>query len=98
MLKPLDARVVVSKPPKEEMSSGGIILPDTVNEQGQTAVGKVEQVGPGSRNMNDGQPMPMDVKVGDKIVYMKFSAIEIEDSGVEYFVVSERDIVAIVEN
>ena len=98
MLRPLDARVLVKKPEREEQTASGIILPDTVSEQGQTAVGKVEQVGPGSRNMNDGQPMPMDVKVGDKIVYMKFSAIEIEDSGVEYFVVSERDIVAIVEN
>ena len=98
MVIPMDARVVIKKPSREEMSSGGIILPDTVNEQGQTAVGKVEQVGPGSRNMSDGSPMPMDIKVGDKIVYMKFSAIEIEDSGVEYFVVSERDIVAIVEN
>ena len=98
MLKPLDARVVVSKPPKEEMSSGGIILPDTVNEQGQTAVGKVEQVGPGSRNMNDGQPMPMDVKVGDTIVYTKFSATEIQHKNVDYSVVTERDIIAIVED
>ena len=98
MLRPIDARVVVKKPEREEQTASGIILPDTVNEQGQTAIGEVVAVGPGSRNMNDGQPMPMDVKVGDKIVYMKFSAIEIEDSGVEYFVVSERDIVAIVEN
>ena len=98
MLKPLDARVLVKKPEREEQTASGIILPDTVSEAGQTAFGDVIAVGPGSRNMNDGQPMPMDVKVGDKIVYMKFSAIEIEDSGVEYFVVSERDIVAIVEN
>ena len=98
MLRPIDARIVIKKLAKQEQTESGIILPDTVNEQGQTAVGKVEQVGPGSRNMSDGSPMPMDIKVGDKIVYMKFSAIEIEDSGVEYFVVSERDIIAIVED
>ena len=98
MLKPLDARVVVSKPPKEEQTASGIILPDTVSEQGQTAVGKVEQVGPGSRNMNDGQPMSMDVKVGDTIVYTKFSATEIEHNSEQFFVVTERDIIAVVED
>ena len=97
MLKPLDARVVVSKPPKEEMSSGGIILPDTVNEQGQTAVGNVEQVGPGSRNMNTGEFMPIPIDEGDTIIYTKFSAMEIEHKGEEYFVVAERDIIAVLE-
>ena len=98
MLRPIDARIVIKKQERQEQTASGIILPDTVNEQSQTATGEVIAVGPGSRNMSDGSPMPMDIKVGDKIVYMKFSAIEIEDSGVEYFVVSERDIVAIVEN
>ena len=68
MLKPLDARVLVKKPEREEQTASGIILPDTVSEAGQTAFGDVIAVGPGSRNMNDGQPMPMDVKVGDTIV------------------------------
>ena len=69
MLKPLDARVLVKKPEREEQTASGIILPDTVSEQGQTAFGDVIAVGPGSRNMNTGEPMPMDVKVGDTIVY-----------------------------
>ena len=98
MLRPIDARVIVEKKVKQEKTESGIFLPDSVDEQAQVVEGDVIAVGPGSRSMMNGEPMPMDIKVGDKIVYMKFSAIEIEDSGVEYFVVSERDIVAIVEN
>ena len=98
MLKPLDARVLVKKPEREEQTASGIILPDTVSEQGQTAFGDVIAVGPGSRNMNDGQPMPMDVKEGDTIVYTKFSATEIEHNSEKFFVVTERDIIAVVED
>jgi len=98
MLKPFDARVVVEKPKREEKTESGIFLPDTVNEQGQTAIGNVIAVGPGSRNMNTGEPMVMDIKVGDKIVYTKFSATEVQHEGNEYFVVMERDIIAVVDN
>ena len=98
MLKPLDARVLVKKPERQEQTASGIILPDTVNEQSQTALGNVIAVGPGSRNVNDGQPMPMDIKVGDTIVYTKFSATEIQHEGEEFFVVTERDIIAVVED
>ena len=98
MLKPLDARVLVKKPEREEQTASGIILPDTVSEQGQTALGNVISVGPGSRNMNDGKPMPMEIKVGDTIVYTKFSATEIQHEGEEFFVVTERDIIAVVED
>ena len=97
MLRPLDARVVVKKPEREEQTESGIILPDTVNEQSQTALGDVLSVGPGSRNMNTGQPMPMDGKVGDTIIFTKFSATEVLHEGEEYFVVMERDIIAVVE-
>ena len=98
MLKPLDARVLVKKPEREEQTASGIILPDTVSEQGQTALGNVISVGPGSRNMNDGKPMPMEIKVGDTIVYTKFSATEIEHNSEQFFVVTERDIIAVVED
>ena len=98
MLKPFDARVVVKKPHREEKTESGIFLPDTVNEQGQTALGEVLAVGPGSRNMNSGEPMPMDIEVGDTIIYTKFSATEVQHKGNEYFVVTERDIIAIVED
>tara|TARA_Y100001973_G_C5168434_1_gene317573 strand:- start:800 stop:1096 length:297 start_codon:yes stop_codon:yes gene_type:complete len=97
MLKPFDARVVVKKPHREEKTESGIFLPDTVNEQGQTALGEVLAVGPGSRNMNTGEPMPMNIELGDTIIYTKFSATEVQHEGEEYFVVMERDIIAVVE-
>ena len=97
MLKPFDARVVVKKPQREEKTERGIFLPDTVNEQGQTALGEVLAVGPGSRNMNTGEPMPMNIELGDTIIYTKFSATEVQHEGEEYFVVMERDIIAVVE-
>ena len=97
MLRPLDARVLVKKPEREEQTASGIILPDTVSEQGQTALGNVISVGPGSRNMNDGQHMPMDIKIGDKIIFTKFSAVEISHNGEDLFVVMERDIIAKIE-
>ena len=62
MLKPFDARVVVKKPHREEQTESGIFLPDTVNEQGQTALGEVLAVGQGSRNMNTGEYMPIPIK------------------------------------
>ena len=98
MLRPFDARVVVKKPKREEQTESGIILPDTVNEQGQTAIGEVLAVGPGSRNMNDGQYMEMPLSVGDSIIYTKFSATEVLYEGEEYFVVAERDIIAKVQD
>ena len=97
MLKPFDARVVVKKPKREEKTESGIFLPDTVNEQGQTALGEVLSVGPGSRNMNTGEYMPIPIKEGDTIIYTKFSATEVQHEGEEYFVVMERDIVAVVD-
>ena len=98
MLEPFDARVVVKKPKRAEQTESGIILPDTVNEQGQTAIGEVLAVGPGSRNMNDGQYMEMPLSVGDSIIYTKFSATEVLYEGEEYFVVAERDIIAKVQD
>jgi len=97
MLKPFDARVVVKKPKREEQTASGIILPDTVNEQGQTAQGVVISVGQGSRNMTTGESMPIPINEGDTIIYTKFSAMEVEHNGEEYFVVSERDIIAVLE-
>ena len=96
MLKPFDARVVVKKPKREEKTESGIFLPDTVNEQGQTALGEVLAVGQGSRNMNTGEYMPIPIKEGDTIIYTKFSATEVQHEGEEYFVVMERDIIAVV--
>ena len=97
MLKPFDARVIVKKPERQEQTASGIILPDTAAEQGQTAEGIIISVGRGSRNMTTGEYMEIPIEVGDTIVYTKFSATEIQHEGEEFFVVAERDIVAVVE-
>lgn len=96
MLKPFDARVVVKKPERQEQTASGIILPDTASEQGQTAEGVVVSVGRGSRNMTTGEWMPIPLKEGDTIIYSKFSAIEVQYEEEDYFVVAERDIVAVI--
>jgi chaperonin GroES len=98
MLKPFDARVVVKKPKREEKTESGIFLPDNVNEQGQTAIGDVVAVGPGSRNMMNGDRMPLGIEVGDKLIYMKMGAYEVKHNNQEYFVITEREIVAVVED
>ena len=98
MLKPFDARVMVKKPKREEQTASGIILPDTVSEQAQTAQGIVISVGQGSRNMNTGDYMEIPIKEGDTIVYTKFSAMEVQHEGEDYFFVAERDIIAVIEN
>jgi len=96
MLKPFDARVIVKKPERQEQTASGIILPDTASEQGQTAEGIVISVGRGSRNMTTGEWMPIPLKEGDRIIYSKFSAQEVQFEEEEYFIVAERDIVAVV--
>ena len=93
----MDARVVVKKPTRAEQTESGIILPDTVDEGTQTSQGEVLAVGPGSRNMNTGEPMPRDVKVGDRVIYTKYQGVEVNHNGEELFVIMERDIIAIVE-
>ena len=98
MLKPFDARVVVKKPERQEQTASGIILPDGVDEAGQTAEGVVVSVGQGSRNMTTGEYMEIPIEVGDTIIYAKFSANEVKHDGEEYFVVAERDIIAVVDN
>jgi chaperonin GroES len=98
MLKPFDARVMVKKPKREEQTASGIILPDTVSEQAQTAQGIVISVGQGSRNMNTGDYMEIPIKEGDTIIYTKFSAMEVQHEGEDYFFVAERDIIAVIEN
>ena len=95
MIRPMDARVVVKKPTRAEQTESGIILPDTVDEGTQTSQGEVLAVGPGSRNMNTGFPMPMDVKVGDRVIYTKYQGVEVNHNGEELFVIMERDIIAI---
>ena len=98
MLKPFDARVIVKKPEREEQTASGIILPDTVTEQGQTAEGIVVSVGRGSRNVTTGEWMPIPLNEGDRIIYTKFSGIEVQYEEEDYFIVAERDIIAVELN
>ncbi len=92
-LKPLADRVVVEAAPAEEMSSGGIILPDTAQEKPQQ--GTVVAVGPGKVN-DSGKEVAMSVKKGDKILYGKYSGTEFAFEGTEYLIMRESDILAIL--
>ena len=92
-LKPLADRVVVEAAPAEEMSSGGIILPDTAQEKPQQ--GTVVAVGPGKVS-ESGKEVAMSVKKGDKILYGKYSGTEFAFEGIEYLIMRESDILAIL--
>ena len=96
MLKPMDARVVITKATKQEQTESGIILPDTINEAGQTAQGEVIGVGPGSRSLT-GELIPMSVQVGDVIIYQKFAGMEVVHKHEDLIVIMEKDIVAVVD-
>ena len=92
-LKPLGDRVVVKTVEHEEMSRGGIVLPDSAKEK--PFEGVVVAVGDG-RITDDGKRQKMEVKVKDRVVYSKYSGTEIKLDGEEYLILSERDILAIV--
>jgi chaperonin GroES len=92
-LEPLDDRVVVKPGEEEEMTVSGIVIPDTAKEKPQE--GEVVAVGPG--RFEDGARVPMDVKVGDRILYSKYGGTEVKIGGEEHLVLSSRDILAIVK-
>lgn len=93
-LKPLHDHVVLKPAKEEEVTASGIVLPDTADKD-KPAQGEVVAVGPGKYN-EDGDRMKMSVKVGDKVVFKKYSPDEVKIEGEEYLVVSESDIIAIV--
>lgn len=90
-IEPLGDRVVVKPIPREEMTKGGIILPDTAKEKPQE--GEVLAVGPG-RMTDDGRRIPLDVKVGERVIYAKYAGTEIKIEGEEYIILRESDILA----
>ena len=92
-LKPLADRVVVKKLEAEEKTAGGIVLPDTAKEKPQQ--GEVLAVGPGKFD-EKGTRQPMEVKVGDKVLFAKYSGTEVKIEGVEYLILAERDILAVI--
>ena len=90
-LQPLGDRVVVQPTPKEDITKGGIVLPDTVKEKPQE--GKVIAVGPG-RLTEDGKRIAMEVKVGDIVVYAKYGGTELKEDDEELMILRESDILA----
>jgi chaperonin GroES len=94
-LKPLGDRVVVKPTPREEMTKSGIVLPDTAKEKPQE--GTVLSAGPG-RILDDGKRESMDVKEGQKVLYAKYAGTEFKIDGDELLIVSQKDILAIVED
>ena len=94
-IKPLADRVIVQPSDvSESKTAGGIIIPDTAKEKPQE--GKIVAVGPG-RVDDDGKPIKMNVKVGDKVLYSKYGGTELKYDGKEYLIMSESDILAILE-
>jgi chaperonin GroES len=93
-LKPLGDRVVVEHVEQAEKTAGGVFLPDTAKEKPQE--GRVLAVGSG-RTLDNGTKLPMDVKPGDKIIYSKYSGSEIKLDGKEYLIISEKDVLAVID-
>lgn len=94
-LKPLGSRVVVEPVEQEEITAGGIVLPETAKEKPQKGV--VLSVGPGDRD-DDGDRIPMDVKPGDTVLYAKYAGTEIKLEGKKLLILKESDLLAIVES
>jgi chaperonin GroES len=93
-LKPLGGRVIVEPIEQEEMTAGGIILPETAKEKPQE--GKILAAGPGERD-DTGKRIAMEVSVGDRVLYAKYSGTEIKMDGKKVLILRESDILAVVE-
>ncbi len=91
-LKPLEDRIVVKPGEEEETTVSGIVIPDTAKEKPQE--GEVVAVGPG--RFEEGQRVPLDVSVGDKVIYSKYGGTEVKVQGEDYLILSARDVLAIV--
>ncbi len=94
-LRPLGDRLVVKPIEEAEQTSSGIFLPETAKEKPQQ--GKVVAAGPGARKEN-GERIPLDVKVDDTVLYAKYAGTSIKLQGEEYLILKESDVLAIVEN
>ena len=94
-LKPLGGRVIVEPIEQDEKTPGGIILPETAKEKPQE--GKVLAAGPGERN-EKGERVPMELKVGDKVLFAKYSGTDIKMDGKKLIIMRESDILAVVES
>ncbi len=93
--RPLHDRVVVKRIDAEEKSAGGIIIPDTAKEK--PSQGEIIAVGPGGRD-EAGKLVPLDVQVGNRILFGKWSGTEVKIDGVEYLIMKESDIMGVLED
>jgi chaperonin GroES len=92
--RPLHDRILVKRIEAEERTAGGIIIPDTAKEKPQR--GEVIAVGPGGRD-ETGRLIPLDVKVGDRVLFGKWSGSDVKMDGVEYLIMKENDILGVLE-
>ena len=92
-IKPLDDRIVVKSLEAEQTTASGLVIPDTAKEKPQE--GEVLAVGPG-RIDDKGNRVPLDVQVGDRVIYSKYGGTEIKHGGEEFLILSARDVLAIV--
>ena len=93
-IRPLNERVLVRRLEEEEVSKGGIIIPDSAKEK--PAEGEVVAVGNGKKT-EEGKVVPLDVKAGDKVLFSKYSGSDVNIDGEEYLIMREDDILAIIE-
>lgn len=92
-LRPLGDRIVVKVIDKEEKTKGGIVLPDTAKEKPQ----KGEVIAVGTGEIIDGQRVPLEVKVGDKIIFSKYAGTEVKIDDQEYLILKQSDVLAVIE-
>lgn len=94
-LQPLEDRLVVRPSESEETTASGLVIPDTAKEKPQQ--GEVLAVGPGKRSETTGEIIPVDVSVGDTVVYSKYGGTEIASGGEDLLILNARDVLAIVK-
>jgi len=94
-LQPLEDRIVVRPSESEETTASGLVIPDTAKEKPQQ--GEVLAVGPGKRSEQTGELIPLDVAVGDTVLYSKYGGTEVSSGGEDLLVLNARDVLAIVK-
>ena len=93
-IKPHEDRIVVKAVEAEQTTASGLVIPDTAKEKPQE--GEVLAVGPGRWNEDGDERVPMDIKVGDRVIYSKYGGTEVKYDGEDYLVLSARDVLAVV--
>jgi chaperonin GroES len=93
-LKPLDDRIVVQASEGDQTTASGLVIPDTAKEKPKE--GTVVAVGPGRFNEDGDERVPMDVSVGDTVIYSKYGGTEVKVEGEDYLILSARDVLAVV--